>query len=98
MTSLDLEARCCLCDHEATMSVEPSRRTLERGLDPGDTSYSVTVILPDIPLCTEHGADVQRGAVLIGWCDDERCRTFGEFGKESACGSPFTKLGSGRRS
>ena len=98
MNSVEVSAGCCLCEHPATVALDPPRRTLARGADPTDSSYSVTAILPDVPLCSEHSLDVQQGAVLIGWCDDERCRAYGEIGELSDCGSPFTKLGPGRRS
>lgn len=74
------------------MSVEPPRRTLGRGPDPIDPSYSVTAILPDVMLCAEHAFDVKEGTTLIGWCDDERCRIYGEIGEASPCGDCYTKL------
>lgn len=72
---------------------EPPRRTLARGLDPSDPSFSVTVILPDIALCAAHTSDVRLGGRSIGWCDDQRCRIYGELGEPSACGDPYKKLG-----
>lgn len=91
-------APCVLCGEPATETVEPPRRTLARGVDPRDPSYSVTVILPDIALCAEHCLDVRQGGQLVGWCDDQRCRTFGALGEPSACGHPYEKLGPNRRS
>ena len=92
MTSPDPELPCTLCSQPATVSIEPPRRTLDRGPDPSDPSYSVTVILPDVMLCAEHAFDVSRGNTLIGWCDDERCRVYGEVGETSPCGHQFDKL------
>lgn len=97
MTSEEL-ASCVLCGEPAVTTVEPPRRTLARGVDPTDPSYSVTVILPDVALCAEHTLDVRQGGRLVGWCDDPRCRTFGEIGESSPCGGPYAKLGSGNRS
>ena len=77
--------------------LEPARRTLARGLDPKDPSYSVTVILPDIALCAEHAFDVRHGNRLVGWCDDGRCRTYGELDQPSPCGHTYEKLGRGKR-
>jgi hypothetical protein len=88
---------CVLCGEPATEAIDPPRRTLARGLDPGDPSYSVTAILPDIALCAEHSLDVRQGKRLVGWCDDQRCRTYGALGEPSACGLPYEKLGSNRR-
>ncbi len=98
MTSPEPDSSCILCGERATGAIEPPRRTLARGLDPGDPSYSVTVILPDIALCATHTADVRQGERLVGWCDDGRCRTYGELGRPSACGHPYEKLDPGKRS
>ncbi len=89
---------CTLCGATSTGTIEPPRRTLARGLDPDDQSYSVTVILPDVPLCTVHALEVRQGDLLIGWCDDEGCRKYGELGEPSSCGDPYQKLGSSTRS
>jgi hypothetical protein len=70
---------------------------MARGLDPSDPSYSVTVILPDIVLCSEHSLDVRQGARLVGWCDDPRCRIYGALGETSACGNPYEKLAPHKR-
>jgi hypothetical protein len=89
---------CVLCREPATEMIEPPRRTLARGLDPTDPSYSVTVILPDVALCAVHTLDVRQGERLVGWCDDQRCRTYGELGEPSACGGPYKRLGPRGRS
>jgi hypothetical protein len=70
----------------------PSRRTLDRGPDPDDNSYAITVILPDAPLCDEHTRDVLEGELRLGWCDDPRCRNYGEVGEPSECGAPYAEL------
>ncbi len=92
------ESVCVLCGEPATDALEPPRRTLARGPDPGDPSYSVTVILPDIALCAEHSLEVRQGKRLVGWCDQQQCRTYGALGEPSACGDAYTKLAPGNRS
>lgn len=98
MTSMALGAPCVLCGQPATDAIDPPLRTLARGVDPSDPSYSVTVILPDITLCAEHSRDVRQEERLVGWCDDQRCRAYGAVGEPSACGQPYEKLGRRRRS
>jgi hypothetical protein len=98
VTSSVTGSPCALCEEPATETIDPPRRTLARGLDPSDPSYSVTVILPDVALCDGHAVEVRDGGRLLGWCDDERCRTYGELGEPSACGDPYKKLGPGNRS
>jgi hypothetical protein len=97
VTSTASESSCALCSRPATKAIEPPRRTLARGVDPGDPSYSVTVILPDVALCAEHALDVRQGERLVGWCDDQRCRTYGELGEPSACGHAYEKLSPHKR-
>jgi hypothetical protein len=92
------EPSCALCSEPATEATEPSRRTMTRGLDPSDPSYSVTVILPDVELCAQHSLEVRQGARLVGWCDDPRCRTYGALGERSACGHPYEELAPHKRS
>jgi len=95
MTSLEPESRCAICGRAATVVIEPTSRTLARGLDPSDQSYSVTVILPDVLLCAEHAVQVHEGHTLIGWCDDE-CRSYGEVGETSPCGNNYKRVPSNR--
>lgn len=83
---------CALCGRSPTLLMTPSRRTLDRGPDPEDNSYSITVILPDVPLCETHTRDVLDGDLRLGWCDDPRCRNYGEAGQPSACGAPYGQL------
>jgi hypothetical protein len=97
VTSSATVALCALCVRPATETIEPARRTMARGADPSDPSYSLTVILPDVGLCAEHAQDVGEGKVFVGWCDDQRCRIYGEVGIPSACGDPYKKLGPGNR-
>ena len=97
MTSGEPAPFCAFCGAPATEMVEPPRRTLARGLDPNDLSYSVTAILPDIALCAEHALDVRQGEGVVGWCDDARCRIYGALGEGSPCGRPFEKVGPGKR-
>jgi hypothetical protein len=78
--------------------IEPARRTLARGLDPSDQTYSVTAILPDALLCADHATQVRQGDTLLGWCDDEHCRIYGEVGESSPCGDPYKQLTPGNRS
>lgn len=92
MTAIDAGSPCALCSRPASEAIEPLRRALGRGPDPVDPSFSVTVLLPYIPLCGRHAADVRQGTTLIGWCDDERCRIYGEADEASPCGEKFEKL------
>lgn len=85
-------APCALCGRSPTSLTTPSRRTLDRGPDPEDTSCSITVILPDVALCDAHTRDVKEGDVRLGWCDELECRSYGEAGEPSACGAPYQKL------
>ena len=86
------QSACAVCGLTATAVVEPPRRTLDRGPDPDDNSYSITVILPDMPLCEAHARQVRDGDLRLGWCDDPRCREYGEAGERSACGAPFERV------
>ncbi len=92
------QAPCAVCGRRPTELVEPPRRTLDRGLDPDDDSYSITVILPDVALCDQHARYVREGDLPLGWCDDAPCRTYGEVGEPSACGAPYARLDGGKAS
>ncbi len=83
---------CVLCGRDGTVALDPPRRTFARGADPSDTSYSIIAVLPDIALCEEHAEDVRGRDVSVGWCDDERCRLYGERGENSPCGEPYKEL------
>jgi hypothetical protein len=93
-----VQTACALCTQPATLVIEPARQTLDRGPDPTDQSFSITVMLPGIPLCEEHVVEVRQGDRLVGWCDDERCRTYGEAGGASVCGQPYEQIASKTRS
>ena len=82
---------CAICGRAGTVVVDPPRRTIARGADPGDASFSVIAVLPDVSLCDEH-AEAPPNRLSIGWCDDERCRLYGESGELSPCGQPYRKL------
>ena len=91
MTTHPESLRCALCGQPGTVMVDPPRRTIARGADPSDSSFSVIAVLPDVLLCEEHADDLA-GRLSIGWCDDERCRLYGESGEASPCGEPYRKL------
>lgn len=97
MMSLTLEP-CALCGQRPAELIRPPRRTLDRGVDPNDNSYSITVMLPDVALCSRHAQYFREGDFDLGWCDDPRCRTYGEVGELSACSAPYATLASGNRS
>lgn len=97
MTALDSDLPCAVCSRSATLFVEPARRTVERGLDPDDPTYSVTAVLPYIPLCREHAFVVRAKRITIGWCDDKHCRIYGEAGEESPCGRRYEALSAPRK-
>ena len=83
---------CDLCGRPAVKAVEPPRRTLARGEDPEDPSLSVIGVIPDVQLCEDHAGKLDRGELVLGWCDDERCRRYGEAETASPCGAPFQAL------
>jgi hypothetical protein len=60
VTALDSKSPCALCSRSAILTIEPPRRTLGRGLDPDDPTYSVIAVVPDIPLCEGHAFEVPR--------------------------------------
>ena len=91
-------APCALCGQRPTELIAPPRRTFDRGADPEDTSFSITVILPDVALCNQHARYVRDGDLPLGWCDDPLCRTYGEVGEPSTCGAQYATLVSGNRS
>lgn len=96
MTAETTALSCVLCNEPATESMAPPRKTLARGTDPSDPSYSVTVILPDVSLCAAHAYEVGDGDRAIGWCDHQACRTYGELGQPSACGELYKSLSRSR--
>ena len=92
MTTPPTEPSCAFCARPATVAEEPPRRTLARGADPDDSTFSITVILPDVPLCPAHAEDLFGGRLAVGWCDAESCRVFGELGAPSPCGAPYLSV------
>jgi hypothetical protein len=96
MTSATALPPCVVCGSPATQSIEPPRKTLARGADPSDPTYSVIVILPDVSLCALHAHEVSHGGRDIGWCDDQRCRCYGELSQPSACGELYKRLNARR--
>ncbi len=98
VTSVTSGSICVLCRLPATESLDPPRQTFSRGPDPSDPSFDITVVLPDIALCTEHAIHFRDGDQLIGWCDDPLCRVYGEIGGASACGQSYKTLVTGARS
>lgn len=92
MTEEASSSECVFCGREGLVTLEPPRRTLARGADPGDSSFSVIAVLPDLALCSQHAEDIARHELILGWCDDERCRIYGESGHNSLCGEPYKEL------
>ena len=86
------EGYCLICGRTATRFIDPPRRTLARNSDPVDPNYAVIAVLPDLALCGTHYIDNLSGSLDIGWCDNARCRAFGEVGEFSPCGEPFIDL------
>jgi hypothetical protein len=86
-----------MCGKTPTALFDTPRRTLDRGPDPDDSSYSIIVILPDVPLCEQHARRVRDGSLHLGWCDDPRCREYGEADELCACGARYDALVSGKR-
>jgi hypothetical protein len=92
VTEKALAERCVICGNGDVMTVDPPRRTLARGTDPSDSSYSVTVVLPDVHLCGDHHREFRTKELVIGWCDDELCRIYGAVGAPSPCGKDYLAL------
>ncbi len=92
MTQEALIPKCVICGRDGLVTMEPPRRTLARGADPGDPSFSVIAVLPDLALCSQHAEDIGRNELRLGWCDDKRCRIYGETEQSSPCGEPYKEL------
>ena len=86
------ELTCVICGRAAQVIADPPRRTLAREPDPADPSYAVIAVLPTMALCDEHANASQRSDLVIGWCDEETCRNYGEVGERSPCGHPYLAL------
>jgi hypothetical protein len=83
---------CVICGGNATVTLNPPRRTFARGPDPDDPSYSIIALLPEVHLCTQHDQAAHKKELSIGWCDDEQCRRYGEVGQTSPCGEQYAAL------
>jgi len=92
MTDEVVLSTCAICGHDGSVAIEPPRRTLARGADSGDPSFSIIAVLPDVMLCEEHAEEIAQRQLLLGWCDDEQCRIYGEAGHRSPCGEPYKEL------
>ena len=92
MTDTAQTAVCALCGRPGPVTLDPPRRTLARGPDVGDPSFSVIAVLPDVVLCEEHAEEYVEHNLALGWCDDKRCRVYGECGNDSPCGAPYKAL------
>jgi hypothetical protein len=86
------DSTCIICGGEGSVTMDPPRRTLARGADSGDPSFSIIAVLPDVVLCEEHAEEVVDRQRTLGWCDDQQCRVFGEAGEASACGEAYKVL------
>ncbi len=93
MTDLASTTTCVLCGRNGPVTMDPPRRTIARGPDSEDQSFSTIAVLPDVVLCEEHAEDYAQQHVVIGWCDDKRCRIFGECGHKSRCGKAYKAVG-----
>ena len=91
MTAAVDHTNCALCGAAGT-TIELSRRTIARGLDPDDAAFSIIAVLPDLELCDLHAEELGQGDFVLGWCDDEQCRCFGRSGELSECGAPYKAL------
>jgi hypothetical protein len=83
---------CSLCGLPGAVMLDPPRRTLARSAGSDNPSLSVIALLPETALCNAHADAVDRGALSLGWCDNEPCRVYGEAGVVSPCGDPFKPL------
>lgn len=92
MTDVAAPAVCVICGRAGPVTMDPPRRTLARGPDSIDESLSVIAVLPDVNLCEEHAEGYAHHQIAIGWCDDERCRIFGECDTSSPCGEPYKAI------
>lgn len=83
---------CVLCSRSAAVTLDLARRTIDRGPDPEDPSFALTAVLPELRLCEPHFEATAGDSLVVGWCDDERCRVYGPVGEASPCGLLFSKL------
>lgn len=92
MTGITTIPVCAICGKEGVAPTESPRRTIVRGADARDGSHSVIALLPEVILCPEHCEDFRRRDFSLGWCDNRRCRIYGESGATSPCGKPYKEL------
>lgn len=83
---------CAVCGSAATVTADPPRRTFARGPDPEDPSFALIAVLPELDLCDDHFRETREAGLLIGWCDDARCRRYGKVGERSPCGEAYERL------
>ena len=57
-----------------------------------DVVEQVCSAAPDVLLCDDHYHQFMSKELVVGWCDEESCRTYGAVGALSACGKPFAVL------
>jgi hypothetical protein len=81
---------CAFCGVPGSVTIDPPRRTLAR--ESGDPSFSIIAVLPDVMLCDEHAEEVMHRQIVLGWCDDEKCRGYGEARQASPCGALYKEL------
>jgi hypothetical protein len=90
MTNDVTAALCAICGLAGTVTIDPPRRTLARASsDPG---FSVIAVLPDVMLCEEHADEISHRQLVLGWCDNEKCRGYGEATQASPCGELYKAL------
>jgi hypothetical protein len=81
---------CAICGVAGSVTIDPPRRTLAR--ESADPSFSIIAVLPDVTLCDEHSEAILHRQIVLGWCDDENCRGFGEARHASPCGELYKEL------
>jgi hypothetical protein len=81
---------CAICGLAGSVTIDPPRRTLARVS--ADPSFAIIAVLPDVTLCDEHADEILRRQLVLGWCDDESCRGYGEALQASPCGAPYKQL------
>ena len=92
MTGPPSAPACVICGHDGSLMVDPPRRTVARCGNPSEPSVSRIAVLPYVLLCEDHAEEVAHRQFRLGWCDDLRCRRYGESGEASPCGAPYKEL------
>lgn len=83
-------APCAICGLDGSVTIDPPRRTFAR--ESADPSFSIIAVLPDVTLCDEHADELLHRQIVLGWCDDEQCRGYGEARQASPCGALYKEL------